>query len=291
MKLPFDQRRPDAYRTFVQNAVTRCRERGREGLLNVRLPRRCPEVHFQDFVDCLKCWLKQAQGESGPYHLHEVDLSANQLSNAALKTLMREMKDMELRIDYLNLSGNMFSDLHPLVDFLWEGEHPMQALSLRDNRLDVEDVNALIRCVYNHENYPEKSKNGRLYLPFRVELSGNPCCRSKGAKLSELLNDIVRKCGQERMFIGVGDIVSADETKSRLSIKNAEDEESLLYIALHIPFACPDWKPVDMEPAVPRAERKEREREKDREREREKPRRGDSRRREREPRRDERRRR
>jgi len=205
-RLPYHVRRPDAYKSFVTHNVTMSKEKGCEGLMDISLIKLCPEVYFQDFIDCLKSWLKNTLGESGPYHLHKVDISYNNLSNASLKNMMKEFKALELRIDLLNLSGNYYSDLHPLIDYIWEGEQPIKALGLRNNRLQIDDINGLIRCIYNHENYPEKSKNNKSYVPLRIELEGNPCC--EGTKLSDLLNEIVHKCGHEKMYISVDDRIS-----------------------------------------------------------------------------------
>ena len=46
-----------------------------------------------------KCWLRKSLGESGPYHLHKVDIANNQLSNNALCIMMNTFKSLQIRVD------------------------------------------------------------------------------------------------------------------------------------------------------------------------------------------------
>lgn len=45
-----------------------------------------------------------------------MDISYNNLSNGALEILMKTFREMQVRVDLLNLSGNWFSNLDPLVE-------------------------------------------------------------------------------------------------------------------------------------------------------------------------------
>ena len=80
--LPYDRKCPEQYTAFTRSNVSMSKEKGCEGLMDISLCKLCPEIYFHQFIECLKCWLKNTLGEQGPYHLHKIDISYNNLSNA-----------------------------------------------------------------------------------------------------------------------------------------------------------------------------------------------------------------
>ncbi|CAD7929011.1 unnamed protein product [Amoebophrya sp. A25] len=216
----FSLRRPEAYKNFTDNNVYMS-----NGLYEICLRKCCPENFFTDFLDCFECWLKKSHGMSGPYHLRKLDLSGNNLGNHALRTLCTKLKQHTVRLDLLNLSGNLFDSMEDLVSYLWQMERPLLALGLKSNRLTAEEVNAVLRCCYNHENYPSKSEDGRSWVPLRLELSGNPCC---GDSLADLFTQVYRQG-------------KAHITAEKLPMKDLP-VEAQLFLAVHCPSAC-TWRP------------------------------------------------
>lgn len=73
------------------------------------------------------------------------------LSNHSLRVMMNRFSEINLRVDMLNLSGNVFDTVDELVNYLWASDVPIHALSLRNNRLKGDQINAILRCCYNHE--------------------------------------------------------------------------------------------------------------------------------------------
>ncbi|CAD7941130.1 unnamed protein product, partial [Amoebophrya sp. A120] len=232
----FSLRRPDAYAKFSTHNV-----RMHNGLFEISLSRCCPEKFFADFLDCLHCWLQKTHGEIGPYHIRLLDVGGNKLSNYAVRLLCEKLKEWQVRVDLLNLSGNCLDRVDDLVSYMWYSERPLLALGLKNNRLKCDEVNAVLRCCYNHENYPAKSEDGRRFVPLRIELEGNPCSAEHGM-LPELFSAVHR---QGKVHI------SADDSPTRdLPVHMP------LYLAVHCPGSCSWRPPPKLEPRkVARAKR------------------------------------
>lgn len=143
----------------------------------------CQDRHVNDFLMCFQCWLWRTFGDprsSGqPWRLRRLDLSRNSLSDENLCAVLNSMKQLDLRVDRVLLSGNRLraSGLSSVTEYIWNCRDPLIELDLSDNEVhgepgEQDGFSGLLRCLYNHPSYPMMQEH-RKAAPLQLRMSGN----------------------------------------------------------------------------------------------------------------------
>jgi len=126
--------------------------------------------------------------------LRRLDLSRNNLSDESLCAVLDSMKQLDLRVDRVLLSGNRLraSGLASVTDYIWNCRDPLIELDLADNEVHGEPgendgVSGLLRCLYNHPSYPMMQEH-RKAAPLSLRMGGNYIREAQ-----RLLDDILAK--------------------------------------------------------------------------------------------------
>eukprot|EP00392_Amoebophrya_sp_AT5.2_P005362 g5371.t1 len=158
----FATRKPDVYDYFRTKNVLQSKEA--PGLWDIHLySGMCRDKHVHDFMECLEAWCVRLLGEK-PYHIHRFNLSGNDLSDSSVKIIMTTLIDLQIRTASLGAQK--------IADYLWSSD-PLQSLLLDQNHLSMEDVNVVLRAVYNHTAYPIRRGSG-CPVPLRFGITQNP---------------------------------------------------------------------------------------------------------------------
>lgn len=167
----FADKRPEAFAFFVNNNVKA--DPTQPGLMKVTLAAgMCRDRHVIDFIECFKAWLKRNNRE--PYHIKSVDLSKNSLDDASLEKVLAMFQEESIQIDNLYLSGNKMTHgaSMALADYLTSVPQAVQAIDIRDNLLEEDELHFILHSIWQHPQYPYDT--GRCTFPLRLEITGNP---------------------------------------------------------------------------------------------------------------------
>ncbi|CAE7324797.1 unnamed protein product [Symbiodinium natans] len=170
---------PAAYAAFKEQAV-RMSSAGAEIGLSKGM---CQDRHVNDFLMCFQCWLWRTFGDprstGQPWRLRRLDLSRNNLTDESVCAVLDSMKQLDLRVDRVLLSGNRLrgSGLASVTEYIWNCRDPLIELDLADNEIhgepgEQDGFSGLLRCLYNHPSYPMMQEH-RKAAPLQLRMSGN----------------------------------------------------------------------------------------------------------------------
>ncbi|CAD7948046.1 unnamed protein product [Amoebophrya sp. A25] len=224
----FASRKPEVYDFFRTRNVFQSKDA--PGLWDLALwDGMCRDKHVGDFIECLEAWLARVMGEK-PYHLHKFCLRGNELKDASIKIIMEQLIKLEVRLDILDLSQNNIEaeGASKIADYIWSSD-PVQVLHLDHNKLQHDDVNAVLRACYNHNSYPIRNAN-QVPIPLRLGIVGNPIVDD--LKVGDLLNQIRKQGGKERVWFcnSPEDLGEKEWVKHKSRLENC-------YLAVHMPAA------------------------------------------------------